>query len=1226
MKTILQLSDFHIKLSYGAPETNIVFQGLLKELKEKLGPHPILVYNGDVIDLGVIRKEVSKLSGVPGVDISAEWYKRIVAEYDLAEKYFRMLIAELNINNNDIIICCGNHDVFSYGHFDPATAKKIDCPSSVIKTDPKYTVPEYTPDRFTPFSTFCKNVTGNTYEETTSYRKIQGINFLIANSNWIDKRKPTGEIQNLCIDCQGVNRLIDENRVSLNNTKERSKLQNVFVAHAPLGDYCEFGINDYPENKYEASWPEVNRYFGLKLFGDKHTPTANNYDYIVGAPLDSPEITYGIHVFDNNNKYHHRSVVFRNNAWHTIGSEDDIIKVLNISKASLKSRAIEYLYRKDGEFELERKIASFPETRTAEPWNNLDKFLRSSADIQKAIKGRAGAPISSKDGFINTLTSLISDSSNRVSVAVKGEARLGKSICMTLLYLNMLYRYFSGTFEYLPIYIDVERVLDKCRGKSNEQNVNREGAKARREFSEKVEEFFKESVTYAHDNNRSICCIVDGLNEYYEYENNKTEDVVDNFLSSDDYGPYIQRVVYCIDLGGGSSSLGSTPQGMRRDAEYLVYFKRVLSKVGSRNKKAESLIQSFALLQKGGNKDQARVVYNNITRLNIPQIDPNLLVQFWDSLKENNCDSYFSLLDSYVEKRVSRPNMAKVAKACFDYTVGGKTYQDIQKQISNIEFDLIRSEKNVIEYFLAFNYVAAINNPTEANLPALDRVYGHSICALIREHIRKRNASDKLVQFAKKAFLETDTPSISLQGISTVIYLLGRVVQKKSTLKGLLANYYTKKRIISSNDSDPQTRFYSAVARRSCLLSLVLADSTRYSIDNYIRCLLSDDFERKVNRMFYLQFYGDRMDAYGENIVSVPIIEGFDIFYTFHILSNRLIEVKSEKDKYPLMELELFTLCDMIQMRIDSPNALSRAGCTVPSFFYNNKKYNKPKDDMAVNVMSLVRDIVQNYLNLFGTSNKDKMFICYLQMCLSHFSEKLTSLKAGSLSSETDIFMPNSLINRLMELGEVKRVGWSLEKTPESKLGEKEIKELQSGPIVESTQTHTVESYYIALLYLPNKSDNSLAYDKQKVLNTLMIHDLGEIEVGDILPAFEDYDERRAKEKLFCERLFLQSIHNDVSDLSECFDLWSKWCVQEDYNAKVAKDIDIIQRLFKMLCLLQKKTISFTQSRAQEFWNDRKEIHTIEGRKVFDVLISGDERFGDVSKAYGLNMSKLLSE
>ena len=100
----------------------------------------------------------------------------------------------------------------------------------------------------------------------------------------------------------------------------------------------------------------------------------------------------------------------------------------------------------------------------------------------------------------------------------------------------------------------------------------------------------------------------------------------------------------------------------------------------------------------------------------------------------------------------------------------------------------------------------------------------------------------------------------------------------------------------------------------------------------------------------------------------------------------------------------------------------------------------------------------------------------------------------------------------------------------------------------------------------------------------ILIHDLGESYVGDIIPIHENYEEYKDKERRFCEEVFLQGTHAGVADLSEYFYLWELWCENEsDYNVKIAKELDKIQMLYKLMVLLKERTIILTKKRVKDF-------------------------------------------
>ena len=1201
MLTVLQLSDFHIKESMPQPENNVVFTGMIATLQKLNLEKTILLYNGDVIDTKTITDKIDETLTLE--EKAHIWDIKAQKAFTLAEKYFDYLTSELAIPNDRIIICCGNHDINPYYE----GMEQISCPNPKKKVF-------YHKKRFEQFTQFCNSVQLRQNTWGTYFREIDGINFLVVNTNWINKWGPSGR-QNLCIDCNQIGDQIrgKEDRL-IRTKKEKSKLYNIFVAHAPTTDYCEESLYHYEENGQSAVMELIDRYFGLKLYGDKHTDNVHNFDYIVGAPLDENIITCGIHQFDAECHHHHKSLLFSDNVWKLIGSEGDIDEILKISLDSVKTQALEYLFGSREVSDLAVKIKDFEVVRSGDKWASLNRLIRAYADIQKPQSKSAGIPIDASDGFINTLTRLISDSSNRVSITLRGGERVGKSVCMSLLYLNLLHSFVCGTFEYMPVYINVEQIMDRVEGN------NRDSMTYKNKLKKIISEKLKNGIELAKRLQRPACCIIDGINKFHIYQKAQIEAMIAVEIEGE-IGKQYAHYIYCIDTGK-NTGLGLTPQHTKKDAEFVVYFNSILTKKVNSKKKYKTFIKAYCALKDSASTEQtSQIVLKNIERMRILEVDTSLLTNFWDHLSTvDNEDSFFEVIDSFVGKGIKSREMANAAKACFLYYIKGETYTEIKQycRIRNAIFELIRTHKYVARYLLAANYVFEIQNTgkTIASDSCLNILYNHEICAFIRQYICKNNAQTQIMAFAQARYKD-----LSFKGKATISYLLGRIECKRDEVAKILDEQEECLTTTEVNRLDVSA-FYKSIAQRSVRLSKMFTENdTCTCIRDYIRTLITDRYERKINRVFYLLFYGDRKNGFDDYIY-----EGFDIYYTYNILASRLEDWKNNGKRYTLLDLELFTLCDLLQIRLDVPFAKSSNGKDdISSFFYNNK-FNQPNDDMAINVLGFIINIISCYLEQYGNTYDNLIFNKYLAMQLKKFKNAKEKLAQGPLVAQRDAFAPGQLLTGLCMLGSEKRIGWGIPDVISGTISESQLLQLRKAePVLETTLQHTFESYLIGLLYLPSRSRTSQLYDKQKILNMLLVHDLGETVVGDIVPAYEHYDKCREQEREFCEELFLQGTHSNIADLSEYFFLWEAWCDNScgDYNILVAKDIDKIQMLYKMLLLLNSNRVNLTESRVKDFWKARSEIKTTEGKDIFNILIAQDIRFKAVAGRYSLVISEL---
>ena len=103
-------------------------------------------------------------------------------------------------------------------------------------------------------------------------------------------------------------------------------------------------------------------------------------------------------------------------------------------------------------------------------------------------------------------------------------------------------------------------------------------------------------------------------------------------------------------------------------------------------------------------------------------------------------------------------------------------------------------------------------------------------------------------------------------------------------------------------------------------------------------------------------------------------------------------------------------------------------------------------------------------------------------------------------------------------------------------------------------------------------------------------------------------------------------VFDGIADLSDYLLLWEEWCdnSKNNYNIKIAKEIDKIQMLYKLTNLLYNGELHFTKSRIEDFWNSRNEIRTTEGKQIFNIIIANNRIAREVAAKEELPLSELL--
>lgn len=1211
MTTIIQISDFHIKLSMGKPEDNIVFTEMVKtfeQFKHDDGKI-IIVFNGDVIDNTNIFVKIKKQHKHDTNEKKAEyWEKKAEEEYTLATDYFRYLLDKLSIPVENLIFCCGNHDVNSW--YDEIESE-IQCPCNKA--------PKYSEKRFKQYVSFLDNLHYPTERKSHTYSAtIDGFHFLVINSNWLNKYQYPSS---LCINCTEVSNIIKSQKSVYKENYNNNKYKNIFVAHAPFSDYCEEAKYAYEKNKYSPITDLIDEFFGLQLFGDKHTGHIKGAEHIVGAPLDSDRITCVAHQFTDDDAYIYRTLTYtKDKSWEINETEKYIKDILDISEHYIKERAKEYLFDSDCPGTL-YALNHFELVRASSKWSALNMLFKTTTKIKKPNEVGSGMPVPVSLNFINTVTRLVESSEKRSSISVRGGSRLGKSVCMSVLYLNMLHRFSCGSFGFIPVYINLEKIY---------QDINKEKPKESRD----TKAYCDEVVTIVSGVLRAIrnkcesyrydaCCIIDGLNQYCFYRNAKIDNEILKLLNQKE-NECFKRIILCIDTDNKSTKqMEFTEPHQKKDAQYVIYFDPIKTYKVHAKERYEGFIKAYCGLNSLAGKmaeKTTKIIQDNIRRMGILELDANIMTHYWNQLINEKCkEDYFSLLRDYVLSKI--PDIKEeIQRANYMLTVEGRYYSEIKKccPIDNSTFDIIRTQPSITKYLLAMYYIETITgydsdiNTAKSTIPiksCLNQLLDHEICTLVRKYIVANNLSNTILEFAEKYY-----DSLLSAGQATLTYLVGRLsFNQNETARILSRQEEALKSQIKENGF--ANDIYQRVANRSITLSRIFSNTNdrdmQRAVSDYVFKLISNENERKVNRRFHLQFYGDRTNE-ESSMTSDKITEGFDIYCTYHILCQRMKEESGERARKRLLSLELFTLCDLIQIRIDNPIAFTSEGNEIDSFFYNTK-YNMPNDSMAHGVIIHMKSLINDYLEQFGNNSTD-LFVEYLNHQNQTYDRILPILEAGPLEKKKHCYKPEAILEELIKLESTKRMGWLFpdlyKKIPEGSF----IKARDSKICLETTLQHTYEMYMIGLLYLPNESDHS-DYDKRLVLDIALIHDLGEAHTGDSIKVYEKHEDIKNDEKAWCRNLYLQGVHEGIADLTEYGKLWDQWSdnAQPTYNVKVAKDLDRLQLLYKLLQLVT-ENVKFSKNRFLDFWSLRLDIQTNEVIHIFNIIIAGNPTFVRIAK------------
>ncbi len=757
------------------------------------------------------------------------------------------------------------------------------------------------------------------------------------------------------------------------------------------------------------------------------------------------------------------------------------------------------------------------------------------------------------DNLFEFAANKVDETDNENYIKVVGPDGTGKSTFLSLLYLYLYKNFCSRKIMHYPFYINLHYYDRNIIEAGNMDELN---SAIKEEINEDISTLIEFSKMYP---NIDFLIIIDG-NEKYERTHLKSGIFLEELLKK------ISSHKKIICLGEKTNihlyrDRNENMYNIDNLTTYTFYFSSIY--INHRDK-WEDVIKQFCRMF--GSEKQVSNINECIGRFSIKEIDYNLLTIFCDLSKRMNLLDVSSLSDLYyqyclehLEKNEKKLNIS--VGLSYKYFMTKEFIE--QKYISGNwkEWELVHQHKTVSNYLLALYYSKNIFDKNVDNIKQFECVFTNGINTFLKAIINQNKTNQRnTIEFCRKMFQEEDF-RIKAQAA----YLVGRVkdIHLQDEAKELLNNQlklWSVKNI--SNDNKRRELFF---VKRSILVSLLyLGDCSAGEI------LLKDFFDypvmNEVNRAFYVQYYEDVIKE--PEVVNLKDSGEDKITYTasvlFNVINAELLKDELEwntKSRY-MFQIYLFTLCSLIQKRLNAKQSLL---CEIEE----------------LNI------VLEKTIKILGNDLEDDMqyYITMLQEDISN-----SSYNIGHLYDE------------LYMLKDIERRGWV------EKIHKWSIEVDRYENVIE----HTYYSWLLGMLYLPENRPNGkeyIRYDKRKILNCLLIHDLAEKYVGDKLPE-ESTDKHREVEDKCMKRIFRHDMYDGIENMNAYRKAWGNFGLDsKDINGRIAKEIDIIQAIYQF-CVYKRAGAQFTEEKEIEWRKERYKIKTFLGKRIFKEVVL--KKFKDI--------------
>ncbi len=1170
MLKIAHLSDFHVR-----PDYSNTCMEKIKTMRSYIASEDIeiIVYTGDIIDYKYVSE---KLKDKDKSDIKLR--NDLIKEcYNQALMLFKELTNIISVKR--IIICPGNHDLIR--------SEKKEC-SMTEECDESGE--EYI-ESYKFYNYFTKSLINKDNAHITRVEEYskdgEKYYFLVSNTNWFRNNNESKSTKD-CINCKTVSSFIKK------IASKSNKTNNIFISHLPTDFICECAKYSYGSNLNV----EIDKNFRLCLAGDKHDLSTSKNSYIVGNPLYDEYTTIGIHILEKDNHIFN-SVKIYNDTYKIIADQETTKKAFEICKNFLSNRSTNLLFNNKENIQIDDVINYFS---TFE--NEHLKLIEKMYDKVIRLKERSSSSNRfievEKDFSFNYIAKLIEQDDNDKNniINFKGEHESGKSTMISILYMYLLYQHLYNSYKYFPVYFNIEYYRNLGY---NSKTILKE-----------LKKIIKIFIEFSTEISKPICLFIDGLNQYCLFGDDpdlgvKINDELRALIEAhNDYTIVLSIDIFDHPLDAHKSIFDSSE--VWKNSNFLMYF----NAIRTIPQYEKTFIEILKYVTKLKNEDETQItkIVNKIYDESILSVHLMFLFEYNRSFLQDASNIMHTINSNRLSILANNKDKKSIAtKTAVGIFYEKKTFHDIKGGVNISEkeytqmFEYIENHKFFSNYLIAKEYVEEIKNISKQLIkkgkveinPLINAMLPQPILYFIRQEFAIHDGQIDILNCLNE-IKRRKINKIDYMGIANLIYLAGRGIglENATILDEIEKKYCDNK---CSNNTE---LFKQMVLQRTVTISKIYVNNSVESskiLNEYINQLMKNQELRNVNRVFYRMFYQDAyalMDI-NEYYVDDGDSESFDFYYTYHTLVNRIRNGYENRNKNKIVEVDLFTLCDLIITRIK----IDKTNDDKQTFFYQTEKYDRIKT-----IMDTTIDIINQYFNNndFPCAN-NSLFVGFLKNAIRDF--KMFPIYLEKYTNRP-FFHQSMIINQLDLIKFQERQGWLIrDKHDNHSLSMDDFNSQKQLASIETVVEHIYMTYLIGLFYLPNKIKEYEEYNKQTVLNIILIHDIGESFVGDCSPYLKNFDSMKNDEDKFNRELFSSWIYLDNVDLSEQMHYWDLWKNADnhgDINYRIAKQLDKVQLLYEF-SKIKDKAERFTAQRIKDLESIKDSITIPYVKQILEKIV-----------------------
>lgn len=737
-------------------------------------------------------------------------------------------------------------------------------------------------------------------------------------------------------------------------------------------------------------------------------------------------------------------------------------------------------------------------------------------------------------------------------IQIHGLPGTGKNMILQLGFYNMLKDFQEGNSNYIPIYISINYYEQLIYQSENVQ-------KQIRDIMEKDISWYIEYVL--GDSSIKPVLFIDAIREH-QISDIVVENVLNELIKP--LGKVSRMIAIDTGLVKSKARIKKViPVAAGDDGGCSVFVKPI-----STNNKVEVMEFIDCILKMYQYDINAGEIYDVVKVLGYSELDIFLVRLLTKEMFHNLHVENLTLSEIYEKMALAQlggdeEKLFAISEQIFKYTFD-ENYKFSDMEKAGSMWMLAHKHHTFMEFLIAFYFVSKLRDYKNAEEYPFFQVM---LTSVSNQFVSSFLQNDYSLQETAVEFVNEHYAVFNVHQKSNAAYWMGRITYKNLSnmvLTFLTSEFSKLKLLVKTNNKNVQENLDNHFLFRSVCTGL-LSRGQANMMDEYLCIVITNDIANALNRGTAIEYFGDAFQLAAHNTYYLDT----DLSIGEKALNklNERIEASLYLRNGKFVENNLVTMLTILQARIQ----------------------NKSKK-LKFDIMPYVYKALE-YLNVYKTRPQNVAS----SKILMYFESIKEDLESYLRLEKFDI--APLVYNKYRKLKDVKRKQWLNHDIYDP----------------ESVSEHSFSAWLMAALFLPEEY-NADGYIKKEILDMIMIHDMSEAELGDrVIPLNEPTSDLEPQNHVM-KKLFLKGTYPDIANLTYYYNIWTGYYNNININAKVARDVNLVQTVYTFLEYYGRYPEKFTKDDLQMWTAESNNLITDLGYNLYERLILENTDFTDILK------------